>query len=538
MTETQSLARAFAGAIAKPGGNAMLITEAGRKDRWAPIDEAVESGRAFLVEPRQGVIALDLDTAQDWAWAERARDALEESGCRFVLTASGRPGHGHMWVIAPPGWTNKYTKLRVYEAAGQHDRSQARADNGTRPPYSPHRTMPVRSTVVDPDPQTALRWFREAQRRDISPESRDKLARFTPETAAWSKGAKGTPSRSLTIGRVAVAMVNARWTFEDFVAELRDPSNETASKYREMAPGLRDDWAESVWREATEFVRAAPPRTPAEVARERLTPLLASINDLDWPARTGANDRAVYRALLGIGISAGSVEVSASIRQLSDQAALSKNGVTAALKRLGDYGLIRRTRTAEGGHAATYRVVGGAPQPGGPPGVLFRGAAEAGASADSTPPHRAESAVPWTISSPLRGDQGLVMVSATALLADIFTNGTGLGLSCRETWEALPTTPTRTAEAVRLRPGTLRHRTVRGHLNTLAAHGLADRTGNRWSRVMPSLGSLTFLANHLGVRNKLARRAERNAAEAALFREQLQKWGIDAPTGRERGNVA
>lgn len=535
MTETQNLARAFAGAIAKPGGNAMLITEAGRKDRWVPIDEAVDSGRAFLVEPRQGVIALDIDTAQDWAWAERARDALEESGCRFVLTASGRPGHGHMWVIAPPGWTNKYTKLRVYEAAGQHDRSQARADNGTRPPYSPHRSMPIRSTVVEPDPQTALSWFRETHRREIPESQRARLRWFNPSTAALHKG---TPSRSLTIGRVAVAMVNARWTFEDFLAELRDRSNETASKYREMAPGLRDDWAESVWQEATEFVRTAPPRTPAQVARERLNPLLTCMNDLDWPARTGANDRAVYRALLGIGLSAGSVEVSASIRQLSDLAALSKNGVTAALKRLGDRGLIRRTRTAEGGHAATYRVAGWGAQPGGPPGVLFGGGAEAGASADSTPSDRAESAVPRTISSPLRGDQGLVMVRTTALLADIFTNGTGLGLSCRETWEALPTTPTTTAEAVGLRPGALRHRTVRGHLNTLAAHGLAERTGSRWSRVVPSVGSLTFLANHLGVRNKLARRAERNAAEAALFREQLKEWGIDAPTGRERGNVA
>lgn len=498
MADDSDLALAFTLAIVKPGGQAALIDRDNRSLGWVPLEDAVASGMAYMVEPRQGLVPLDLDSGEDWAWANRARKLLAARGCRFVVTDSGSPGHGHLWIVAPPGWSNHYTKTQVYASAGEHDQRVARLDTATRPPLSPHRSGRGRSTVVEPGLATALTLFRSTHQRDLPEKARDQLQWLHPSSLKMYRGA---PSRGVTLHAVACAAVNARWTYDTFLAELRKPANKTASKYRELPPGTRDDYAENVWDRAVKYVRSNPPRLSAEVARESLESLLAGVPDLAWSARTGANDRAVYKALIHFGHKGATTEVSASVRQLGERANLSNNGVTKALSRLREQRLIERIPAQKHGFAAKYRLM---PVPG--------TASKVFAAEDNI--------------GLLRGARRTLLSQPTALLDDLFSNGTGFGLSCRETWEALPETPTKVSELATLRPGGLRPATLRAHLRTLRDHSFADNEGHRWWRLEPDADELERLASLLGVRGKTKARTEYNRRQVTEYRG---RFGLPAP---------
>lgn len=556
LTEEQELCLLFTKAIARPGTTARLITESNAGGDVTSIEEAVRSDRAFMVTPREGIIAVDLDDEPDHGWAARARVSLETAGCRIVMTHSGRPGHSHMWIVAPPGWDNEYTKDRLYEAGGPEylelpgkGRSQGRA-NATRPPFAPHRDPSCgRSTLGELGFLTALDAFRMAQPRDISGAARERLERFDPSTAV--RDGRGRPSRSLTLRSVAVAFVNARQSFESFQAAMRDAANETARLYFEDYPKkLHDGWLESAWGKAKKWVRENPSRPSSEVARETVTCLLACVNDHSWPSRTGANDRAVYRALLSLAHDAGTTSVGASARHLSRVSGVARNGVSRALGRLCERGLIRRLGNAQElahnrrcGRADTYALcVVTSPSSGGgqgcPPGGPCRGSPEAGASGADADEEHTKSVVAGDTTDLLIGDRRFLVSRSTALLLqDLFTNG-GLGLSCRETWEALPTTPTKTADVAGLRPGNLKPSTVRQHLKTLTAHGLADRDGHRWWRLLPPDDSLRFSLDILGVRNKTAGRVNKYARESSEYQKHQEKFGFQPPEKKDRGTAA
>src|SRR2546425_416255 len=56
-----ALVARFARAIVKPGGNALLIAPDNRSAGWCSIDEAVAKARAFAVEARREILAVDCD---------------------------------------------------------------------------------------------------------------------------------------------------------------------------------------------------------------------------------------------------------------------------------------------------------------------------------------------------------------------------------------------------------------------------------------------------------------------------------------------
>lgn len=501
--ELAELALAFAHTVVKPGGSAALIDPDNRIIRWVSIDEAVASGKAYMVEPREGILPLDLDTQADWEWSSRVRVGLETLGCRFVLTDSGRPGHGHLWVIAPPGWGPEYTKAQTYAVAGAHDRTTVRKDTATRPPYSPHRVEPVRSTVIEPGPATALQWFKSVHPRPLPANIADALRGLDPRHL---KTNRGTPSRGITLHAVACSAVNARWSYDDFVAALRNPENLTASKYRELPPVVREDYAVKVWSDAVLHVRSNPPKPSGELARASLKRLVAAIPQLEWSPRTGSTDRSVYAALVQFGTEGATTEVSASVRQIGETANLSNNSVSRSLKRLCDARLIQRLPAPGYGYACRYRL------------LPLQVAA-------------VETSVPGDNSGLLMGAQRSLLSHSTALLADVFSNGSGLGLSCRETWEALPERPTKTSELATLRPGKLRPTTIRSHLRILRDHGFADRKGHRWWRLHPDDESLRRTAEMLGVRGKSAARKAARERQVSGYRE---RFSITLPQPGER----
>lgn len=493
MADEAELTYAFAQAVVRPGGNAGLIDESNRIKGWVPIEEAVTSGQAFMVEPREGILPLDLDTPDDHAWASGVREQLARRGCEFVITESGTPGRGHLWIIAPPGWSNHYTKAQVYALGGEHDQQVARLDTATRPPMSPHRSGRGRSTVVEPGLATALALFRSVHPRKVPDSARNQLRWLDPSKA---KKNRGTPSRGITLHAVACAAVNARWTYDMFVAELKRPENLTASKYRDLPPGAREDYAAKLWSDAVQFVRQAPPRASSLVARQTVESLEAGFSGLRWSSRTGANDRAIYSALLKCAREGGTLEVSASVRQLGRLANLSNNGVSAALRRLRAMSLVERLDAPKHGFACRYRLL-----------PVGEAASKVFAAGDNN--------------GLLMGAQRSMLSHRTALLADIFSNHPGLGLSCRETWEALPEQPTKTAQVVAARPGALRPATVRAHLRKLLDHGLAERAGHRWWRLNPKDPDLERLADALGVRGRAAARTAYNDSQVAAYRERF-----------------
>lgn len=493
LSDEQRLCLAFAEAIVKPGGRALLIDADNRSGQWVPVREAVEADQAFAVEPAENILGVDLDDPEDHAWVDAMHTGLTARGCRFVVVNSGREGHLHLWVLLPPGWSYEYAKAVMRDAAGDPRTWQIIRRNAMRTPYAPHR-LGGRATLVEPGTATALAWFRNTRPQGVPDLARGCLQRLDPQAVVTKRG---VVDRGRTIHRAAVALVNARCTENDLLALLRSDVNAVTSKYHDMPASRRADYVEKAWRDACEWVRNNPPKP---TNRETLAGLREQVGELEWQVRTGPSDRAVYRCLLDIGDAAASLEVDASIRKLAELTNLSTRGVQTALGRLLKAGYVERLERENraSGDACSYRLCSVLP------------------AKTSATEHT------WSY---LGGPKAMCVEEAT-FLADIFTNGSGLGLSTRETWEALPTEPTTAKELEAVHPGRLKRATILEHLRRLNDAGFAGKKGHRWWRLHPDVAALDRLAQLLGVKNKGARRASRYERERLEHRE----WLGTAPT--------
>jgi hypothetical protein len=524
--ELQELSLAFATAIVKPGGNAAYVLPGNRLEtlpegsdrqgkagkpqiRWDPVESVAASGRAFIVEPCEGIVPIDVDSSADRHWANVAMAALEPRGFRFVVTNSGGgEGRQHIFALAPCGWSNIQVKAFMETAAGSQP-FQARLNNGIRPPFSLHRNGFGRSEIIEPGVATALRWFRDMQPRELSPRIRAMLLGEDPVTLVTNHG---KPSRGLSLQRVALGAVNSRWTFDGYRAELANPRNRTAQKWRDLDPSRQTDQALEWWTKAREYARDNPAGSPNEDIRQGLGALLGNIHGFEWPGRTGATDRKVFAALLRTAIACASDEVGVSVRRLSQEAHVSKKTATAAIRRLISLGRLAPATEDRPWHANRYQIQGWA-------------AVE-------------ESAVTEPNSPSIGGPDGL-MDPSTPLLDDIFSGPPGLGPSRREAWDALTGEPRTIKQLVVRLPGSPKPATVREHCRRLRDHGFALNEGHRWWRLEPDAASLTFTATALGVRGRLAARKNHAAHEQALFRDQFHvSYGQGPAPPRSSGPVS
>ncbi|WP_168929744.1 hypothetical protein [Nocardioides sp. GY 10127] len=483
------MAGAFALAVSR-SGEAMFIGESNKRLGYAPVHEAAASGTAYGVVPVDSVAALDLDTPELRTWAAPVQAYLQSQGCRTVLCNSGRPGHQHLWVLMPPGWSYEYLKARLETAGMTPPRWDVVRGGMTRPPYAPHR-LGGRSEIVDLDPAAALRWFRE-QRPGRIPDKVEQMLWWLDPQHVVSK--RGVIDRGRTVYKAAVVLVNHRCTFEDFTGLLAAKETAVTSKFHELPPARRADYADEVWRRATAFVRENP---PSAVSRPRVHALRAQMGLHAWNARTGASDRAVYAALLGIADEASSLLVDASLRRLSDAAGVSPGTVSQSLLRLGDLALIRRLadRRTEAGASFSYELL----QP------------------------REAKSLPVTHTLPLLRGPKAMCAEESKILEDIFSNGSGLGLSCRETWEAAAEYPATAKAICQMRCTPVAHATVLKHLRTLRDSGLVEKRGHTWTRVNPTLEQMDRLSRLLGVKNKAARRRDRHTRERTDFRQRFNR---------------
>lgn len=498
--DVAELARAFAEAIVKPGGNAVIVNEdnasnqPGRK--WLTIEEALESGQAFGVEPCDSVLAFDVDDEPMRAWAEKARRGLGELGCQFVRVESGREGHGHLWVLAPLGWDHEYTKAEGERIAGPPPRRTDVRSNATRPPYAPHRHG-GHSVVVDPGVASALSLFRNHRPQGV-PDTARRILRGL-DTSGLPRTPKGGIDRGQSINRAALQMVNARCCFSQFVAELEARPNEVTSKYLGLPTLRQAKFARDVWQAALKFVRERPPTIGPN--RVKVAVLRASVGQMEWPARTVNSDYPVYVALLDIAEEAAKLTVDAALRDLAERAGVNVGTVSRALGRLTQRGLISPVDDRRARHLAkAYQL------------------------------HYSDSYAVSDTTALLGGPRTVCDDERT--FRDVFSNRGGLGRNTLLTWEALSATPLLKRDVAGRRPIPISDRALGDQLRKLAHHGFAVKHGHRWSRRTPTDRELQLTLDHLGVRNRSERKRSRHAHERTRFRTD---FGVVYQDRREGG---
>lgn len=116
-------------------------------------------GDAFMVYLREGVVAWDADPDEGTEgmppWVATIRRVAAEIGGRCVIVGSGQPGHYHVYVVAPPGWSSAEIKERFLQEQDIPAGAQ-RAGSGIRPPLSPHRLGGAGTLLEPPDYSLAL----------------------------------------------------------------------------------------------------------------------------------------------------------------------------------------------------------------------------------------------------------------------------------------------------------------------------------------------------------------------------------------------
>lgn len=160
-------------------------------------------------------------------------------------------------------------------------------------------------------------------------------------------------SRSEAEAAIVARLILNGWDFAQIRAEFK---RRACGHFADMKRHA-DQYLKTTYSNALGGIMAAD-------AREAIAVDYAAADSGQWIGRTGNSDRAAYMAVLSECYRAGAVETSASVRELSEHAAIAKDTVTKALKRLIDYGLIERAQpaTQDGTIAAVWRL-GCAPLP-------------------------------------------------------------------------------------------------------------------------------------------------------------------------------
>jgi hypothetical protein len=326
-----SLVWLLAKAIVRPGGQALLINSDNSSSGWVPIEEAVRSGAAFAVDVRAGILAIDADYPDGEARLHAVAQELRPEGLLSVIVSSGRPGHAHLFAVCGPTtqrWTDRAKGL------GLDVRPTI------RPPLAPHRLgLPV--TLLDPvtEAEALCRlWMPEEPRHALSERMQ----------ALLEQGDIGAryPSRSEVEAAIALEAANRRWAYADFRSAITSPTNRGGAKAQEIGRtrGTRaqEAYLQRTWLNAVLFSQrhpAVPGRPEAFVAIQGIRDLATEVT---WGGRPGRARYQVLLALLDIAERVGSLEFSASIRRIAEQAGVGKNPASSALQWLQVWGWLRR----------------------------------------------------------------------------------------------------------------------------------------------------------------------------------------------------
>ncbi|MGN6688760.1 MAG: helix-turn-helix domain-containing protein [Actinomycetales bacterium] len=495
------------------------------------------------------LLAFDLDASK----GDVARDAgvlrqlLSEGGIRFLEAVSGPTGGRHLLAPfrdgLPAGRVAALARhLRFAHLPTLDPTCLSNPTTGCiRPPGSPHRHG-GRSVLVTPAATAAVVL---GERNDAA--SFDRLCALAGLTASADTPALSRlPSavlsprlrrlqrqgdlegryrdRSSMAAAVALGYVNAGLRFEQFALAAHESGNVGLDHLRRVrvGPGRYRPRREAevlaaagrMWKGAQRYADEHPATRPGGdlmpgVNAAVVDAVIAAADAVPrrWSGQAGRSDRAVLDAFLDDASRWQSPEVPASVRRLAERSGLTRSTTARALQRLAANGWLKAAAVADGPHAATYR-----------PAVPATAITAPTNAADA--PHASSAVAPvggtgWDTSlAPHRSDR-LALVVATQS-HDVFTSD-GLGRYAAAVYTALVTadaTPAGLAAATGLST-----RTVRRHLQRLAAAGLAAEVAGTWRA--RSLEALDEAAARLGVTGTAARRAGTHAAERTTHHWRL-----------------
>lgn len=430
--------------------------------RRLPLEAALASGQSFFARVRDGVLAADFDdpvsaagAADRLYWSARVRYGLPA-----LLVGSGQPHRRHCFV-----WPVSAQERSDLASLARKLGADVRID--IRPPLTPHRwaAKGVRPKLLRGD-QLIL---------DFGLSGALPTRLWGHRVASGSlEGPNPYASTSELVGAAAMAAVNAGWGLDEFEEMLACGGIQLGAAYLERvqrrgADRTRKWLGHQVWTSAEQKVASNPSRrrdVPPEVRA-----VAARVEEIAWPSRGGASQRAVYLSLLAKAEAVGDLSVRASIRDLMVGAGLpSRSTVQRALKALLKEGLIDPGRTTE----ADVRETG-----------------------------RRRWTSRWAIvPAPSQGQQTNPSWHSSADMPpvnhDAFLNHSGLGKNVHRVLTALYRAPGTTAEMLEKSLG-LQRRTVRRHLGCLAVHGLAETDGEgHWFPTKRELDSVAADLGNLG----------------------------------------
>jgi DNA-binding transcriptional ArsR family regulator len=448
-----------------------LIDEDNRTIGTASLQDVVYEGVAFMGDPRPGRLVFDVDAATNpETWAPAGRAALEALGCAVVRVSSGYPGSEHWWFVGPPGW-NTSAMRDVALGAGVPAGQLRWGGRDCRPPLSPHRLgYPVE--LLEPlDAEVALALL--SRRPGALGFDQERWASVIETGDTEDRAYEGKSWKA--VHALAVAVVNAGED-QPFFRMLLDSSPVFSRKIAAMG-GKADAWITSRWERAERFVRDHPPEGFVDSALRNLSRTLACY---PWRGRSGQTDRLVFRRLIEIARAAHRLEIGQSLRTLERDLGLTRKTIAAALRRLGEAGLVTRSHAGSADQSATY---------------LLR------PKTDLCYPNE-------LLPAPCK-EKVIGVVEGTLPVPDAFRGRRGLPRSAYETWVSLDAERWSTvADLAAARGGPGMAKTIRHHLRLLEDAGLAERNaprGHGWRRTAADEERLHAVASERGSSGHLAR---------------------------------
>ena len=333
----------LAAAVLKPGERVAFLTADNRRAEYTELRRAVTAGRAYMGQVDDDVLAVDCDPSDRPETAldlQPVLDALRGRGIEPVVTASGRPGHQHLFARVPDA------DLRC-ALADLATRTGLGVRSVIRLPLSPHRLGHEVRLLEPPTVDRAVAALTPRRPRPLSPVMHTVL--ITGVSTHFS------PSERLQ--GLCTAMVQADWSFEESFDELwAHPGGATLQRVHAEGRDPRQ-YLRGCWAKAADYIARSPAwEGPHELVADLLA-MRERAQDHDWSGVRGSTQRMVLTALIDIAVRIGQVEVHASERQLLELTSRStRRPIRDALRALAQDGWLRRRSVGSEGKASTYQL--------------------------------------------------------------------------------------------------------------------------------------------------------------------------------------
>ncbi len=327
--------------------------------------------RMFSVRVAPDVIAIDVDDPSLADVAASFVEICEAHQLRCVVVDSGRAGHVHLWVRPSDETLARFLCTRARELG-----LEVRTGNFMRPPGSANALGPVRvrggvehalAALAPTGAQWSVARRPEPVRAPVPRRARRSgLPRLSRAVVAVLRDGDHSPSRSHTLQRVVTGMVNAGWELDDAWELLRTTNFKGAAKLNEKLARHGDQTAYNYlahcWRSAQDFVAAHPARVRDRDLAQALERFQLAADEQHWPTQAGSNAWMVLHRMIHIAYNggceyqSGEVTLTASERQLAEDASLSRHSVHRALRRLCEKGWITRLAVGAGPLGSRWRL--------------------------------------------------------------------------------------------------------------------------------------------------------------------------------------